>query len=121
MQLERTRDDLVRAVGEEDDVAVAAITVAELLVAVELADARRREYRRTFVDQLLETLRVESYDLDVAEVHAALLAQVSRVGTRRGAHDLIIAATAVARRRELVTADMPGFRDLTGLVVRALG
>jgi tRNA(fMet)-specific endonuclease VapC len=108
-------DDLI---GDEDDVAVAAITVAELLVGVELADAAHRSRRRALVDSVVATIPVEDYDLDVARSHAQLLAHVQRSGRRRGAHDLVMAATALARDRIVVTADRGGFADLPGVAVR---
>ena len=108
-------DDLI---GDEDDVAVAAITVAELLVGVELADAAHRSRRRALVDSVVATIPVEDYDLDVARSHAQLLAYVQRSGRRRGAHDLVVAATALARDRIVVTADRGGFADLPGVAVR---
>jgi tRNA(fMet)-specific endonuclease VapC len=104
----------------EDDVAVAAVTAAELLVGVELSTARYREPRAAWVEGLLSELYVEEYDLGVAREHATLLAHVKRVGEPRGAHDLIVAATARAREREVVTADVRGFAGLPGLHVRTL-
>lgn len=92
--------------------------MAELRVGVELADERRREPRAAFVGSVLEAISIETYDLDVAEAHGALLAHTRRAGTPRGAHDLIIAATARARSREVVTADAPGFRDLPEVALR---
>jgi tRNA(fMet)-specific endonuclease VapC len=41
----------------------------------------------------------------VAAVHAKLLVATRRQGRRRGAQDLIIAATAKATGREVVSAD----------------
>ncbi len=108
-----------RLIGDEDDVAIAAVTAAELLVGVELADGRRRERRRRYVEELLETVPVEDYDLEVARSHATLLAHVRREGRPRGAHDLIVAATALARDRVVVTTDAAGFAGLPGLEVRA--
>jgi tRNA(fMet)-specific endonuclease VapC len=105
-------------IGDDDDVAVAAVTVAELLVGVELADRRRRPRRKALVDGLLAAVAVESYDVDVARSHAALLAHARRSGRPRGAHDLIIAATALACDRIVVTADARGFEALPGLRVR---
>jgi len=105
-------------VGDADDVAVAAITVAELRVGVELADEKRRAGREAFLATLLEVVGVEDYDVAVADVHGALLAHARRSGRPRGAHDLIIAATARARRREVVSADAEGFADLPEVVVR---
>jgi tRNA(fMet)-specific endonuclease VapC len=49
-----------------------------------------------------------------------LLAHARRSGHRQGAHDLVIAATALARDRIVVTADRGGFDDLPGVAVRLL-
>lgn len=69
--------------------------------------------------ELLRTVPVEPYDLEVARAHAGLLAHARRSGQSRGAHDLMIAATAVATRRAVVTGDEAGFADLPGVTVRA--
>jgi tRNA(fMet)-specific endonuclease VapC len=63
-------------------------------------------------------MAVEDYDTNVARAHAALLAWVRRSGRPRGAHDLIIAATAVERNRIVVSGDAAAFTDLPGLSVR---
>jgi tRNA(fMet)-specific endonuclease VapC len=115
---ERGRSRLDALVRDEDDVAIAAVTAAELWVGVALADARRRPTRSSFVEQVLATIPVEDYDLDVARAHADLLVETRRAGRARGAHDLLIAATAVARHRELVTLDRAGFGDLQGVQLR---
>jgi tRNA(fMet)-specific endonuclease VapC len=107
-------------VEDEDDVAMAAITAAELLVGVQLADRRRKPARRKFVEELLSSVPVEAYDLDTARVHAELLSHARKEGRIRGAHDLLIAATARARARTVVTADAAGFDGLPGVQVRVL-
>jgi tRNA(fMet)-specific endonuclease VapC len=108
-----------RLIADEDDVAIAAITAAELLVGVELADDARRAPRAAFVRSILDTVPVEDYDIDVARAHAGLLAHVRRTGRPRGAHDLIIAATAAARDRHVVSTDRAAFADLPGVAVRS--
>ncbi len=115
---ERGAAALDDAIGDEDDAAIAAITVAELRVGVELASGRRRDARRGFVDRLVAALPVVSYDLAVAETHASLLVHVRQHGTPRGAHDLIIAASALAAGRTVVTADLTAFDSLPGLQFR---
>ena len=92
--------------------------MAELQVGVELADAAHRPGRQALVDSIIATIPVEDYDLDVARAHGELLAHASRSGRRLGAHDLVIAATARARGRIVVTADQGGFDDLPGVAVR---
>jgi len=118
--VERGRAALADVISADDDVAVAAVTVAELLVGVELAEARYRKPRAAWVEGLLSALRVEEYDLAVAREHATLLAHVKRVGEPRGAHDLIVAATARSREREVVTTDVRGFAGLPAVVVRTV-
>jgi tRNA(fMet)-specific endonuclease VapC len=102
-------------IDDGDDVAVAAITVAELKVGVQLAKGGRRDKRERFVAAVLGAVSIESYDLDVAEAHAALLAHVRLAGAPRGAHDLILAATARARERQVVSLDERGFVELPGV------
>lgn len=116
---ERSGVDLDELIADADDVAIAAVTAAELLVGVELADDGRRPGRERFVEALLEAVPIEDYDLDVARVHAALLAHAHRTGRPRGAHDLLIAATGSARDRTVVTADRTGFEGLPGVSLRA--
>ena len=96
---------------------MAAVTVAELLVGVSLADGKRRPRRQMFVDSVLEAVAVLPYDVRVAQAHAQLLTAVRRSGRPRGAHDLIIAATAVSSHRAVLTADATGFQDLPGVQV----
>ncbi|MBV8295827.1 MAG: hypothetical protein JO085_03235 [Acidimicrobiia bacterium] len=60
----------------------------------------------------------EAYDRGVAEAHADLVVHVRRQGTTRGAHDLIIAATARAAERTVVSADEAAFVDLPGVQLK---
>ncbi len=112
---ERSSRRLNRLIGDGDDVAIAAITAAELLVGVELADDLRRAAREAFVREVLDAIPVEDYDVEVARAHARLLAHTRRSGRPRGAHDLIIAATAVARDRAVLSADVTAFKELPGV------
>jgi tRNA(fMet)-specific endonuclease VapC len=114
---ERGGDALDEAIGDSDNVAVAAITVAELKVGVQLAKGRRRDKRERFVAAVLEAVSIQPYDVEVAEAHAVLLAHVRRKGTPRGAHDLIIAATARAQERQVVSLDRSGFAELPGVAL----
>jgi tRNA(fMet)-specific endonuclease VapC len=117
--VERSRRGLDRLLSDEDDVAIAAVTAAELLVGVALADEAHRAHRSAFVASVLDTVPVEDYDLAVARAHGDLMLHVRRSGRTRGAHDLLIAATARARDRMVVTADAAGFADLPGVPVRS--
>ena len=98
--------------------AVAAITIAELGVGVRIASGKRQRARRQFLDDIISNLPIIGYDLSVAQAHTELLVAVRAAGRPRGAHDLIIAATAISTGRTVVTSDRLGFDDLPGLEVR---
>jgi tRNA(fMet)-specific endonuclease VapC len=86
---------------------------------VELADRSHGPSLRQFVEDLKASVPILDYDVTVASAHAELLVAVRRQGRPRGAHDLIIAATAKATQREVVSADPSAFQDLPGVVMRA--
>jgi tRNA(fMet)-specific endonuclease VapC len=114
---ERSVSGLDDVIADDDDVAIAAVTVAELRVGVLLADRRRQARRAAYVAEITSIVPVLDYDIVVAEAHAELLVEVRAQGRPRGAHDLIIAATAKASDRVIVSADKNAFGDLPGVVV----
>jgi tRNA(fMet)-specific endonuclease VapC len=114
---ERGGGALDAAVGDDDDITIAAVTVAELRLGVRLSRGRESRKRELFIATVLDSIAIEPYDLEVAEAHAALLAHTRKAGTPRGLNDLIIAATALAHGRAVVTLDRSGFADLPGVDV----
>ncbi len=113
---ERAHAQLAEVIADDDDLVIAAVTVAELRTGIELAGPADRAACGEFLLRVLETLPVEPYDLTTAETHGRLLAYVHRSGKRRGAHDLIIAATAVATGRTILTSDLNArFGELPGV------
>ncbi len=115
---ERSAVDLDDAVGDDDEVAIAAITAAELRVGVLLSSGKKRAARIAFLEDVLAVIPVIDYDGAVAEVHAELLVHVRDMGRPRRAHDLIIAATAKAASGMVVIADDSAFADLPGVKVQ---
>lgn len=108
----------ISGVSPSDDIAVAAITVAELQHGVLAADVARREAREFFIEDVLETIEVLTYTRATANDHAALLDYVRRAGRPRGAHDLIIAAHALQTERKIVSLDVKArFGDLPGVEI----
>lgn len=114
---ERGSDPYGRVVTADDDLVIAAVTVAELRTGIELAGEARRARRTEFLLRVLEKLPVEPYDVATAEAHGRLLAHVhTQGGVPRGAHDLLVAATAVATGRTVLTVDHRArFADLPGV------
>jgi tRNA(fMet)-specific endonuclease VapC len=118
----RGRLDLA-AISDESDPAIPAIVAAEFLVGVKLDDnPARAAGKRDFLQRVLEIIPVEDYTTDVAEHHAELLVHTQRVGHKRGPHDLIIAATARATNRVLLTTDAKAaFDELPSVAARVIG
>jgi tRNA(fMet)-specific endonuclease VapC len=117
---DRSKTSLDDLIADDDEVAIAAITVAELLVGVLLADEVHRADRQQFVDEVGESILIVEYDATIAAAHAELLVAVCRQGRPRGAHGLMMAAaTANATQREVVTADISAYEDLPGVSVRS--
>jgi predicted nucleic acid-binding protein len=76
---------------------ISAITVSELLLGVYRADSpSRRANRSRIVEKVISTIPIKAFDEKAARVHAEVQAELFHRGTLIGAHDLLIAATALA-------------------------
>lgn len=95
----------VDAVLGSDDAAIASVTAMELLVGVERADETRKQARSVRVEAVLASLPIEDYTLGVARIHARLAVEAMSKSKQRSAYDLMIAATAAATNRILITTD----------------
>ena len=67
IKTERGAPALASVIGPDDDVVIAALTVAELHAGIELADERYRPRRSEFLARLLDVIPVEPYDLSVVK------------------------------------------------------
>ena len=113
----RSLQDLANEVPEED-VALASITASELLIGVHRADSvERKKKRELFVEQLLDLIPVVPFDLEVARTHAEITAALAKSGNLIGAHDLIIAATALTHDCSVLTGNAREFSRVPGLRV----
>lgn len=111
----------VDAVLGTDDAAIAAITAMELLIGVERADDVHKQARAVHVEALLSSLPIEAYNLGVARVHARLAVEAMSKGKPRSAYDTMIASTAAAANRILLTTDASaGFDRLSGVRAEVL-
>lgn len=111
--------EVERAIGDEDR-AISVITVSELLHGVHRASGAIRARRSAFVEHLLAALHAIPITEPVARIHADVWAQLARRGELIGAHDLWIAATAVAHGLTVATGNADEFRRVPGLGVVSL-
>ena len=117
------RGTIDRSALDEDDLAIAPVSVAEYRVGIEMADTVERAAERaraqavitSAVNVLDYTKLVDQHGTSRAH-HGRLLAHVRRSGTARGAHDLIIAAHAAETGRTVVSRDIKArFGELPGV------
>ncbi len=116
------RGDLVarRKLGTRMDerLAMSAITASELLHGVHRAHPPAVRARRdATVERAIEEIEVLAFDLVVARVHSRVWAALAAKGTIVGAHDLIIAATALAHGMSVATRDQRSFPKIPDLDV----
>ncbi|WP_029144983.1 type II toxin-antitoxin system VapC family toxin [Microbacterium luticocti] len=120
--IEYERGSIDRAMFDDDELAVASITVAEFRVGIELAATPERAAERArILAVLLSVVDVLDYTEATAAHHARLIADVRRQGAPRGAHDLIIAAHALQTDRTIVSRDaVARFGTLPGVRAEAV-
>lgn len=100
------------------DALISAVTASELLVGVHRADTDARRARRAaFVEAVLARLPIVPFDAEAARVHAGLYAALAAAGQLIGAHDLIIAATALSNGCAVLTGNVREFSRVPGLEV----
>ena len=97
---------------------ITTITAAELLHGVaRAAPPARKKGRSEFVEDVLARIEAIDFDLPVARRHAELWAKLEKAGQMIGAHDLLIAATALHYGYALATLNVAEFRHVAGLRV----
>lgn len=120
VDIEQRRTSLETVVGEEDR-AISVVTASELLHGVHRAtDARVRMRRHVFVEAVLARLEPIHITMHVARAHAEIWARLEAGGALIGAHDLWIAATALAHGMPVATVNARHFERVPGLDVLAV-
>lgn len=112
-----------RAALDNDELAVAAVSIAEYRVGIELADtATRAADRARALAAITSIVDVLDYTEATAAHHARLIAHARRTGTPRAAHDLIIAAHAAESGRTVLSRDAKArFGGLPGVIAADAG
>jgi predicted nucleic acid-binding protein len=118
--IERNRescDKIITGRGDET-FGISIITVAELLHGVERADTEARKLRRqAFVEKVIESFPVFPFDISVARIYARIWASLAQKKLSVGAHDLIIAATAISLDYTVAAANIRDFEKVPGLKI----
>jgi tRNA(fMet)-specific endonuclease VapC len=111
---------LEEQLGSDEEVGIAAITASELLHGVHRAAPERRPRREAFVEAILAAFPPLSFDLLAARAHARIWAELAAAGQDVGAHDRLVAATAITAGWRVGTANLRHFDRISGLDILRL-
>ena len=120
IDLERGADRArIEALLGQEESAISVVTVSELLHGALRATGAVRARRTAFVEHIVTGMQAIPITEPVARVHARVWADLADRGETIGAHDLWIAATAIAHGLGVATRNASHFGRVQGLRVLA--
>jgi tRNA(fMet)-specific endonuclease VapC len=108
---------LEEQLGPDEQAGIATITASELLHGVHRATPEHRARRESFVEAVLAAFPPLPFELLAARAHARIWAELAAAGHDVGAHDRIVAATAISAGWRIGTANRRHFDRIVGLDV----
>lgn len=109
------------SINLNEEVYISAITASELLMGVHRADTEDRRIKRSaFVEAILKEVPIIDFTIESARMHAEIYASLAAKGELIGAHDLMIAATALSHGYAILTTNQQEFNRVPGLKVLTL-
>ena len=75
----------------------------------------RRIKREAFVERIIAEFTLYPFDVGAARIYAEIWAELAAKGMQVGAHDLLIAATAISLGHEVLTVNERDFARIKGL------
>ncbi|MBI5196879.1 MAG: type II toxin-antitoxin system VapC family toxin [Nitrospirae bacterium] len=105
--------------GRENELfGVSAVAISELLHSIHRADSEKRRLTQTaYVEKIIELFPIYPFDLSAARIYAQIWANLAKKGVNVGAHDLMIASTAISLAFSVVTCDLRDYGKIKGLTV----
>jgi len=104
--------------SEDESVAISVITASEMLHGIQRArTVEQASKRQQFVSFILDLFPIIPIDLEVAQIHARIWAELQVRGEMIGTHDLLIAASALAFGYKVMTLNVDEFSRVAGLQV----
>lgn len=117
----QTVEDLLTEVRQrfgEVEIAISAVTVAELVHGVERANTPEiRQRRRAFIDELKKHVPVHRVTSEPGELAGTLSGRQAAKGTNLPIDDLLIGASAIGQDYAVATRNERHFRKIPGLQI----
>jgi len=109
---------LIRQIFGDIEIAISAVTVAELVHGVARANTPEiRARRRAFIDELKKHVPVHSVTDSTAEIAGQLSGEQAAKGITLPADDLLIGASAIEQGYAVATLNVRHFQKIPGLQV----
>jgi tRNA(fMet)-specific endonuclease VapC len=106
---------------EAEPFGISVVSVSELLHGVHRADSEKRRVKReSYVERIIDLFPIYPFDLAAGRIYARIWANLMGKHLSVGAHDLIIAATAISLGFSVVTFNLRDFEKIEGLTVERL-
>lgn len=113
-------DELIKG-REREPFGISVITVSELLHGVHRANTKARRLKReAFVQKVVDSLPIYEFNVASARIYAEIWAFLLKKGVQVGAHDLMIASTAISLGFSVATHNLRDFRKIEGLTMQVL-
>ncbi|MCL0097734.1 type II toxin-antitoxin system VapC family toxin [Dehalococcoidia bacterium] len=96
-----------------DRIALSTLVVAELDYGAKASQNARKNLEKLY--RLLDIVQVISFDMECAKIFGTIKSKLRSIGKPTGEVDALLAATAIANKAVLITANKKYFENIEGL------
>lgn len=96
-----------------DRIALSTLVVAELDYGAKASQNARKNLEKLY--RLLDIVQVISFDIECAKIFGTIKSKLRSIGKPTGEVDALLAATAIANKAVLITANKKHFENIEGL------
>ena len=104
---------LKRIRGDVDEIALSTLVLAELDYGAKASQRAKENLENLY--RLVDIWQIIPFDLECAKIFGTIKSKLRSLGKPTGEMDGLIAATAMAHKAALVTADKKHFENIEGL------
>jgi tRNA(fMet)-specific endonuclease VapC len=106
---------LKRIKDEIDRIALSSLVVAELDYGAKASQRAKENLEKLY--RFLDVVQVVPFDIECAKIFGSIKSKLRNIGKPTGEVDVLIAATAMAHKATLVTANKKHFENIEGLKI----
>ena len=104
---------LKRIKDEIDRIALSSLVVAELDYGAKVSQRAKDNLEKLY--RFVDVVQVVPFDIESAKIFGSIKSKLRNIGKPTGEVDVLIAATAMAHKATLVTANRKHFENIEGL------